>query len=102
MFEQATLVSGPAGKRVWSAFLGVTTQVVLVSGVIVAPMIWPQIMPRAQLLATFLPPVPPGPHVFPEQLRKALVQVGADGDVALVALVVAGEFAIMRPRSSSG
>jgi protein TonB len=61
MFEQATLVSGPAGKRVWSAFLGVTTQVVLVSGVIVAPMIWPQIMPRAQLLATFLPPVPPGP-----------------------------------------
>ena len=61
MFEQATLASGPAGKRVWTTFLGVTTQVVLVGGAILVPMIWPQIMPRAQLLATFLPPVPPGP-----------------------------------------
>ncbi len=61
MFEQATLASGPAGKRVWTTFLGVTTQVVLVIGAVLVPMIWPQIMPRAQLLATFLPPVPPGP-----------------------------------------
>src|ERR1039457_3378671 len=61
MCDQLTLASGPAGKRVWTAFLGVTTQVVLVGGAILVPMIWPQIMPRAQLLATFLPPVPPGP-----------------------------------------
>jgi TonB family protein len=61
MFEQATLASGPAGKRVWTTFLGVATQVMLVGGAILVPMIWPQIMPRAQLLATFLPPVPPGP-----------------------------------------
>jgi protein TonB len=61
MFEQATLASGPAGKRVWTAFLGVTTQVMLVGGAILVPMIWPQIVPHAQLMATFLPPVPPGP-----------------------------------------
>jgi len=61
MFEQATLATGPAGKRVWTTFLGVTTQVMLVGCAILAPMIWPQIMPHAQLLATFLPPVPPGP-----------------------------------------
>jgi protein TonB len=62
MFEQATLVSGPAGKRVWTTVLGVTTQVMLVGGAILAPMIWPQMMPHAQLLATFVPPVPPGPR----------------------------------------
>jgi protein TonB len=61
MFEQATLASGPAVKRVWTTFLGVTTQVMLVSGAVLVPMIWPQVMPHAQLLATFLPPVPPGP-----------------------------------------
>jgi len=61
MFEQATLASGPAGKRVWTTFLGVTAQVMLLGGAILVPMIWPQIMPHAQLLATFLPPVPPGP-----------------------------------------
>ena len=61
MFEQATLAPGAAGKRVWTTILGVTTQVVLVGGAILVPMIWPQIMPHAQLLATFLPPVPPGP-----------------------------------------
>jgi protein TonB len=61
MFEQVTLASGPAGKRVWTTFLGVTTQVMLVGGAIFTPMIWPQILPHAQLLATFLPPVPPGP-----------------------------------------
>ena len=61
MFEQATLASGPAGKRLWTTFLGVTTQVMLVGGAVLAPMIWPQMMPHAQLLATFLPPVPPGP-----------------------------------------
>src|ERR1039458_1479220 len=61
MFEQVTLASGPAGKRVWTTFLGVTTQVMLVGGAIFTPMIWPQILPHAQLLAPFLPPVPPGP-----------------------------------------
>lgn len=61
MFEEATLASGPAGKRVWTTVLGVATQAMLVSGAILAPMIWPQMMPHAQLMATFLPPVPPGP-----------------------------------------
>src|SRR5262245_36113233 len=30
-------------------------------------------------------------HVLPQQLGKALVQVGADGDVALVAAIVPGK-----------
>jgi periplasmic protein TonB len=61
MFEQSTLASGPNGKRVWTAILGVTSQVVLVGGAVMVPIIWPQVMPHSQLMAIFLPPVPPGP-----------------------------------------
>ena len=41
-------------------------------------------------------------HVLPQQLREALVQVGADRDIALVAVLVLVNSSIMRPRSSSG
>jgi len=61
MFEQATLVSAPGGKRVWTTVLGFTTQLMLVSGAVLAPMVWPQVMPHAHLMAIFLPPVPHGP-----------------------------------------
>ena len=59
MFEQATLASGPAGKRVLTTLLGLTSQVFLVGTAVLAPMVWPQVMPKTQLL-TILPPVPQG------------------------------------------
>ena len=71
MFEQATLASGPAGKRVWTTILGVTTQFALVSGAILVPMIWPQVMPHSQLLATFVPPLPPGPPVKAVEVKPS-------------------------------
>jgi periplasmic protein TonB len=62
MFEQATLASGPAGKRVWTTFLGMTSQVALVSFAVLAPMVWPQVLPLAKLEISLAPPLPPGPR----------------------------------------
>lgn len=59
MFEQATLTNGPAGKRVWTTMLGVTTQVALVSFAVLVPMVWPQVLPTARFLETLAPPLPP-------------------------------------------
>jgi hypothetical protein len=65
MFEQATLTIGPAGKRVWTTMLGVTTQVALVSFAVLAPMVWPQVLPTARFLETLAPPLPPAPPPKP-------------------------------------
>ena len=61
MFEQSTLSNGPAGTRAWSTFIGVTTQVALVSVAVLIPMAFPQVLPTAHLLETLVPPLPPGP-----------------------------------------
>jgi periplasmic protein TonB len=50
MFEQATLTDGPAGKRAWTTFLGLTSQVALVSFAVLVPMMWPQVLPTARFL----------------------------------------------------
>jgi protein TonB len=65
MFEQATLTDGPAGKRVWTAFLGLTSQAALVSLAVLAPMVWPQVLPTARFLETLAPPLPPAPPPKP-------------------------------------
>ena len=62
MFEQAVLSNGPAAKRVWTTFAGVTGQALLVTIAAMIPMIWPEAMPGHQsLLRVFMPGVPPGP-----------------------------------------
>ena len=58
MFEQATLTYGSPGKRAWTAFLGLTSQVALVGAAMLTPMIWPEIMPRVPLMAAWIPLVP--------------------------------------------
>ena len=79
MFEQATLTNGPAGKRIWTAMLGATTQVALVSFAALVPMVWPQVLPTASILETLAPPLPPSPA--PKQLgetkRQAIRSSGA-------------------------
>jgi len=62
MFEQATLSNGPAGKRLWTTLLGLTSQVALVSFAVLAPMVWPQGLPIRRLAMSLTPPVPPGPR----------------------------------------
>lgn len=62
MFEQATLESGPAGKRVWTTFLGVTGQAALVSLAVLVPLVSPQVLPLARLEISLAPPVPPRPQ----------------------------------------
>jgi protein TonB len=60
MFEQSTLTSGPSSKRLWATCLGVTGEALLVGFAILAPMLWPQMLPRTTLITSLLPPVPPG------------------------------------------
>ena len=60
MFEQSTLPSGPASKRLWATCVGVTGEAVLVGFAILAPMLWPQVLPRTMLVTSLLPPVPRG------------------------------------------
>jgi protein TonB len=76
MFEQATLTNGPAGKRAWTTFLGLTSQVALVSFAVLVPMMWPQVLPTARFLETLAPPLPPAPRQLGEAKQrpaKALV-----------------------------
>jgi periplasmic protein TonB len=62
MFEQAVLSNGPASKRVWTTFAGVTGQALLVTFAVMIPMIWPEAMPSHQtLLRIFVPSSPPAP-----------------------------------------
>src|SRR6266436_9524372 len=72
MFEQATIDYGP-GKRVWTSFAGFTGQSLLIAAAVIAPMIWPQVLPRPLATITSIytpgapPPPPPdaGPRVAP-------------------------------------
>lgn len=60
MFEQSTVPSGPASKRLWATCLGFTGEALLVGFAILAPMLWPQVLPRTTLITSLLPPVPQG------------------------------------------
>ncbi len=60
MFEQSTLPKGPAGKQVWTTVLGIGFQVVVVVGMVLVPLIWPDVLPQARaLVITIGPPMAP-------------------------------------------
>jgi protein TonB len=61
MFEQSTIVYGPQSKRLWTTCLGMSSQVVLVATAVLGPMVFPQVLPTAQLVTRLLPPLPPPP-----------------------------------------
>ena len=74
MFEQAVLSNGPASKRVWTTFAGITGQAMLVTFAVMIPMIWPEAMPSHQsLLRVFSPGPPPGPPPKPEAAAETRV-----------------------------
>lgn len=63
MFEQATLSTGPRTKRVWTTIAGFTGQALVVTSMILAPMIWPEVLPQAKAIVGIVPPLyePPKP-----------------------------------------
>jgi protein TonB len=70
MFEQATLTDGPAGARAWTTFLGLASQVALVSFAVLVPMVWPQVLPTARFLESVAPPLPPAPQHLREVKKE--------------------------------
>jgi len=59
MFEQAVLANQNVGKRVCSTCAGLTTQALLVLAASLAPVVWPDVLPRAQMLVSLIAPGPP-------------------------------------------
>jgi protein TonB len=63
------LAGSPKGKRVWTTCAGVTGQVLLVAGMAVAPMVWPDAMPPA-VFTMLVPTAPPGRPAKPNPESK--------------------------------
>lgn len=62
MFDQVFVAEARSSKRFWGTCIGVTGQVALVAAMILAPMVWPEALPRpSALLTILLPPVPAPP-----------------------------------------
>jgi len=61
MFEQATLSGANAGRRAWTTGLSFAGEAALVGFIALAPLIWPQAMPRPQALLMLLTPPAPVP-----------------------------------------
>jgi protein TonB len=72
MFEQAVLAAPPS-HRLFGTFAGVTCQAIFVGGLILAPMLFPQMLPDVHSMITLVAPSPPpappapGPTVRPPQ-----------------------------------
>jgi protein TonB len=61
MFETANLSYGPPTKRLLATCAGVSGQAMLIGFALLAPMIWPQVIPHvAEAIAIVPPGVPPG------------------------------------------
>jgi protein TonB len=65
MFEQAMLASAPVGNRIWSTCAGVSGQMLLVGGLILAPLVFPQVLPQVQSMVSLVAPGPPPPPPAP-------------------------------------
>jgi periplasmic protein TonB len=62
MFEQTILAGANRGRRFWTACLGMTGEALLVASAVIAPMVWPQVLPRPQnWIGLYTPSVPPPP-----------------------------------------
>jgi protein TonB len=73
MFETAVLTN--PSKRVWSTCAGMTAQALLVLAVGLAPVIWPDVLPHAQMLVSLVapgPPVRPAPAAQPRTAARVV------------------------------
>jgi periplasmic protein TonB len=76
MFEQAVLTAPPS-HRLFGTFAGVTCQAIFVGSLILAPMLFPQMLPDVHSMVSLVapgpppPPPAPGPMVRPKEVVKA-------------------------------
>jgi protein TonB len=76
MFEQAVLAAPPS-HRLFGTFAGVTCQAILVGSLILAPMLFPQMLPDVHSMVSIVapgpppPPPAPGPMVRPRPMTAA-------------------------------
>ncbi len=64
MFERAVL--SPAPVRSWAVIVGFAGECALVSSMLMVPLIWPDLLPKAQTLTWILSPGPPPAAVKPQ------------------------------------
>jgi protein TonB len=75
MFETAVLSYGPPTKRVWATFAGFAGQAFLVGCALLAPLLWPQVIPKVAYVMSIAPPgsppppPPPGDAAVPKRAR---------------------------------
>jgi protein TonB len=90
MFEQSTLPNAP--RRLWATCIGLSGQALVVTGLVMAPLIWPQTIERvayATALATPGPPPAPPPKgsgARPQHRSATLRAARRDAFVAPVAV----------------
>jgi protein TonB len=61
MFETAILSNGPRTKRVWATIAGFTGQVMVIGCALIAPLLFPQVIPKVAYVMSIAPPGPPPP-----------------------------------------
>lgn len=84
MFEYAVPDNSSSKTRAWTTGCGFAVQCALAASILVAPMIWPQALPRPRLTLILAPP-PPAPNppehtlsVTPRTLRSAPIAMRTD------------------------
>lgn len=65
MFETAILSAGPQTKRVWTTLLGIGGQALLVTGLVLVPLCFPQSIPKVVWSIMTVAPPPPLPPPVP-------------------------------------
>jgi protein TonB len=61
MFDQTFIEAGPSGKKRCTLLLSLLLQIMVLAALIAAPLIYTQVLPRAQLRSVFAAPTPPPP-----------------------------------------
>lgn len=61
MFDQTFVEAGASGKKRCTLLLSLLLQIIVLAALIAAPLIYTQVLPRAQLRSVFAAPTPPPP-----------------------------------------
>jgi len=61
MFDQTFIEAGARGKKRFTLLLSLLLQIIVLAALIAAPLIYTQVLPRAQLRSVFAAPTPPPP-----------------------------------------
>ena len=73
MFETAVLSNGSPKKRVWATIAGMTGQAMLIGFALLAPLMWPQAIPKVAWAIALAAPGPPPPPPPPPPKREETI-----------------------------